>query len=138
MPLGQESVDHYPGEFIWFVGENGHLDLSRSKLVEEFRYPWVRAGLLPPTLAILLFQGGQTGRGKGLIILMGFRQRPVDEGCHAVADKISIRIQGMGGKTEAPEDGIHRICQVLQGIEQSAVKIEEDRSEVDQKVCISL
>ena len=54
-------------------------------------------------------------------------QGAADEVFDAVADEVAVGSDGMSGVPRCAEDRVHRVAEVVEGVEQGAVEVEDYR-----------
>jgi len=123
-PVRQKPCRHCLGECIDLVGEDGDPDTLLLESVEQFRDPVKGPGCVRPAGGILL-PHGIDGMYHGLRAPLHFRKGLHGHDLDALSDEIEVPRNGMGGEAKLPQGLIHGVGNIIDGVQQGAVHIED-------------
>ena len=107
---------------VKLIGYHRRTDSRRPEPVQQLQHPGVGGGLVLHIHQVVGPEIGQHLMLQGLV--RALRHRPVDQQPHAVAHEAADLLHRAGGQVVERQGVIGAVGQVLQGVQQGAVQIE--------------
>ncbi len=116
--------DNLLGLGMVFIGDDGHAYPFLFQDGQDCFDAWIGPAFFATVGIIVFGHGCQQGFEEVLAV---FGEGLADKVLSAAADHFPALLGGLGGLAEASESVIDRIGQVLEGIDECAVEVEENR-----------
>ena len=112
------------GKGVRFIGKDAQLQSGLPQLLEHLDNPPIGPALYIPALPIQL-QEGVHARGDLRLRTILTRNNTLNQGRKTITDKIAVGGRRMAGEPEMGQGRIGGINQIIQGVEQGAIKIKD-------------
>jgi len=127
-PFPQRGGDVFARAVVGLVREDRETAAAGAQRVEEAGHPGIRFRLRVPPGRVLPPHPLHAARDRLRVAVAG-RHGAEDEMLEPVPHEAPVRIRRVAGESRAAEDGVHRIRDVLDGIQERPVEVEEDGAE---------
>jgi hypothetical protein len=120
------------GVFLELIRKDIHFDPAFIQGGKELQDTIIRAGLSVPAILVFLFHVSNAAL-YGALISMIFGQNTFHQFGKAITNRLLVKFGVVNGKSQIAQGFVHRIRQIIDGIQESPIEVEDDSAVI---ICV--